>query len=146
MISQFEDLPVWQDARVLTRQVYEMTRDKSFDQDWRLKNQMRGSSVSVMSNIAEGFEYNSTKQFIRFLNIAKGSVGELRSQLYVALDAEYIGAQQMDNLKDRATSISKQCSGLITYLQGYDQNNNKVQEFDEENFLSKINEYYKIED
>ena len=142
MISKFEDLPVWQDARVLTRQIYEITRSTVFDKDYRLKGQLRGSSLSMMSNIAEGYEYESTKQFIRFLNIAKGSSGELRSQLYVAMDAKYIDAGKMNELKDQATSISKQCAGLIKYLKGYDQENNVVKEFDDENFLEIITEFY----
>ena len=142
MISKFEDLPVWQDSRVLTRQIYELTRSSVFDKDYRLKGQLRGSSLSMMSNIAEGYEYASTKQFIRYLNIAKGSSGELRSQLYVAMDAKYIDAGKMNELKDQATSISKQCAGLIKYLKGYDQNDIIVKEYDSERFLDVINEYY----
>jgi four helix bundle protein len=143
MISKFEDLPVWQDSRVLTRQIYELTRSTVFDKDYRLKGQLRGSSLSIMSNIAEGYEYESTKQFIWYLNIAKGSSGELRSQLYVAMDAKYIDDAKMNELKDQATSISKQCAGLIKYLKGYDQNNNVVKEFDDVNFSEIINEFHK---
>ena len=120
-----------------------------FDEDFRLKGQLRGSSLSMMSNIAEGFcrrhpfgEYEITKQFIRYLNIAKGLSGELRSQLYVTMDAKYIKSIKMNDLKHQATSISKQCAGLIKYLKGYDQENNVVKEFDDENFLEIITEFY----
>jgi len=87
-------------------------------------------------------EYESTKQFIRYLNIAKGLSGEFRSQLYVTMDAKYIKSIKMNDLKHQATSISKQCAGLIKYLKGYDQDNNVVKEFDDENFLEIITEFY----
>ena len=117
--SRFEDLPIWQEARKLTKEVYAVTRDGEFSKDFRLKNQIRDSSVSVMSNIAEGFENQTTKQFIRYLYIAKGSSGEFRSQLYVALDAGYLKKEIMLNFKKRAENISQQASNLIKYLEDY---------------------------
>lgn len=121
--SRFEDLPIWQEARQLTKKVYDVTREGDFSKDFRLKAQICDSSVSAMSNIAEGFENQTTKQFIRYLYIAKGSSGEFRSQLYVALDAGYIQEQVMLDLKQRAESISKQISKLIGYLEDYSSGN-----------------------
>lgn len=125
--SRFEDLPIWQEARKLTKDVYTVTQDGDFSKDFRFKNQIRDASVSVMSNIAEGFENQTTKQFIRYLYIAKGSSGEFRSQLYVALDAGYIKEEVMLNFKKRAENISKQASNLIGYLEKYN-NQNVVRE------------------
>ena len=118
--SRFEDLPIWQEARKLAKDVYTVTRDGDFSKDFRLKNQIRDSSVSVMSNIAEGFENQTTKQFVRYLYIAKGSSGEFRSQLYVALDAGYLNKDEMNDFKQRAENISMQASNLIKYLEDYD--------------------------
>jgi four helix bundle protein len=89
-IKKFEDLEIWQLSRQLTGQVYNVTKDSSFSKDIGLVNQIRRASVSIMPNIAEGFERGSNKEFIQFLYIAKGSSGELRSQLYIALDQDYI--------------------------------------------------------
>lgn len=121
--SRFEELPVWQEARKLTSDVYAVTSKGAFSKDFRLKDQIRDSSTSIMSNIAEGFENQTPKQFIRYLYIAKGSSGEFRSQLYVALDAGYLSTEIMTDFKTRAESISRQCSGLIDYLSGYQENN-----------------------
>ena|SRR5579859_1370834 len=86
--QQFEDLQVWQDARCLVKQVYELTKQRLFRRDFGLHDQITRAATSTMSNIAEGFERGSRKEFIQFLNIAKGSNGEVRSQLYAALDQE----------------------------------------------------------
>lgn len=142
MIKRFEDLPVWQDARKLTKRVYEVTDKKNFDKDYRLKGQMQASSVSIMSNIAEGFENQTKKQFIRYLFIARGSSGELRSQLYVAFDIRYIDDKTMSELKNQATSISKQCTGLINYLERYEPPDNVVKEPDSDEFFKIITHYY----
>lgn len=142
MIRRFEDLPVWQDARKLTKQVYETTESGKFKNDFRLKSQLQASSVSTMSNIAEGFENQSKQQFIRYLYIARGSSGELRSQLYVAMDVGYINGAIMEKLKAQATSISKQCSGLIGYLEGYRPPSDRVQEPEANEFYKIITKYY----
>ncbi len=142
MIKQFEDLPVWRDARKLTKQIYEATRSNDFEKDFRLKSQIQASSVSIMSNIAEGFENQSKKQFIRYLYIARGSAGELRSQLYVAFDVEYISENTMKKLKEQAASISKQCTGLIDYLEQYKPPSNRVNEPSPNDFYQVITEFY----
>lgn len=85
-IKYFEDLEVWKEARRLTNRIYRMTQDAKFSKDFGLRDQIQRAVVSIMSNIAEGFERGGNQEFIQFLYIAKGSCGEVRSQLYVALD------------------------------------------------------------
>lgn len=138
-ISRFEELPVWKDARNLTKEVYRITNTGDFSKDYRLKDQVRSSSVSMMSNIAEGFESQTTKQFIRYLYIAKGSCGEFRSQLYVSLDVGYLNEATANKLIAEAESISKQFSGLINYLEGYE-NKNMIRE--PESFFQIIQKYH----
>jgi four helix bundle protein len=87
-IEKIEDLIIWQKARELSKKVYEITTEGKFAKDFGLRDQIRRSSVSVMSNIAEGFERQGDGEFKRFLSIVKGSLGEVRSQLYVALDVQ----------------------------------------------------------
>jgi len=116
-IERFEDIEAWKRARQLTRKVYALSREGAFSRDFGLKDQMRRSSVSSMSNIAEGFERDGTQEFIHFLSMAKGSSGELRSHLYVALDEGYITQQQFDELYDDAEAVSKMAARFIEYLQ-----------------------------
>ena len=85
-VERLEDLNIWQRARKMTQEIYTITEKPKFSKDYALKDQIRRAGVSVMSNIAEGFERGSNKEFVQFLYIAKGSIGEVRSQLYVALD------------------------------------------------------------
>ena len=87
MIKTFEDLEAWQKARELTREIYVFSKKGSFAKDYGLRDQIRRACVSIMSNIAEGFERNGDKEFFQFVSVAKGSSGEVRAQLYVALDA-----------------------------------------------------------
>lgn len=112
----FEDIEAWQNARNLAHRIHELTNVSSFEKDYKLINQINGSSGSVMDNIAEGFERDGTKEFIQFLSIAKGSVGETRSQLYRALDRNYISNVQFQELFDKSLQISKQLSSLMSYL------------------------------
>lgn len=116
-IEHFEDIEAWQKARELTRMVYEMTQDGAFARDFGLRDQIRRAAVSVMSNIAEGFERGSNKEFIQFLFIAKGSAGEVRAQLYVAKDQGFLNDEQFLNLYHLAQQISRQLSAFIKYLQ-----------------------------
>lgn len=109
----FEDLIAWQRARDLTREVYALSRARPFRYDRALVDQIRRSAVSVMSNLAEGFErQGSAAEFSHFLNIARGSCAELRSQLYVALDAEYISVEQFERLREHSEEVSRVMSGL----------------------------------
>ncbi|NLE06773.1 MAG: four helix bundle protein, partial [Crenarchaeota archaeon] len=115
-IERFEDLDVWQKSRELTRQVYAASGSGEFSRDFGLKDQMRRASVSIMSNIAEGFERGSNKEFIQFLYIAKGSAGELRAQLCVASDQGYIAHACFTNLGEATSEVARMLSGLISYL------------------------------
>jgi len=106
-IERFEDIEAWKRAPQMTRKIYALSREGAFSRDFGLKDQMRRASVSSMSNIAEGFERDGTQEFIHFLSMAKGSSGELRSQLYVALDEGYITQEQFDELYRDAEAVSK---------------------------------------
>jgi four helix bundle protein len=117
-ITRFEDIEAWQKARELTRVVYECSKKGLFAKDFGLKDQMRRAAVSVMSNIAEGFERGGTAEFIQFLCFAKGSAGELQSQLYVALDQGYISEEEFKSVRAIAESTKRLIGGLLTYLRG----------------------------
>ena len=111
-IERFEDLIAWQKARELTKEIYKVTIDGIFSKDYGLSNQIQRASVSAMSNIAEGFESNSNNEFHQFLVIAKGSCAEVRSQLYVALDADYLRETTFQDLKTQAEETSRVIGGL----------------------------------
>jgi four helix bundle protein len=115
-IRRFEDIEAWQTARILTRLVYQLSNQGAFARDFGLRDQMRRAAVSIMSNIAEGFESRTQPLFVEFLGRAKGSSGELRAQLYTALDAEHINRQQFDELFDLADKCSRQISRFMDYL------------------------------
>ena len=114
--KSFEDLIAWQKARKLVRKVHEVSNKGLFKKDYGLRNQICRASVSAMSNVAEGFEREGDKEFIQFLSQAKASSGEVRSQLYVALDLEYVTEEEFDNLYNMAHEASRVISGLIGYL------------------------------
>ncbi len=97
-IKRFEDIESWQLARKLTQEIYTISKQNGFEKDFGLQNQTRRASVSILSNIAEGFERNGNKEFLQFLSVAKGSAGEVRAQLYVALDQNYIDRQTFNSL------------------------------------------------
>ena len=123
-IYRFEDLDAWKIARELTRDVYRITQADEFSRDFGLKNQIRKASVSVMSNIAEGFERDGNREFCNFLSIGKGSAGEVRSQLYVALDQDYISSAEFDHIYLKAQESGRVIAGLSNYLKqsGYSGN------------------------
>jgi len=120
--QQFEDLHVWQDARALVNSIYAASKQRDFYRDLSLRDQIRRAATSAMSNIAEGFERGTRKEFIQFLSIAKGSVGEARSQLYVALDQAYLTATRFTELKDMAIALSRRIASFIAYLEKYPHN------------------------
>jgi four helix bundle protein len=111
-VSRFEDLIAWQKARVLTRRIYEITKETDMARDYGLSGQMQRAAVSIMSNIAEGFERGTSNEYHQFLVIAKASCGELRSQLYIAVDAGYIDQSQFRELYTLAEETSRVISGL----------------------------------
>ena len=115
-IQEFEDLEVWKLARKLTVQVYALSRNGVFAKDYGFCNQIRRAVVSIVSNIAEGFERRSNSQFIQFLDIANGSAGEVRAQLYVALDLGYITQEQFQAAFNDITSIGKMLTSLTRRL------------------------------
>jgi len=114
--KSFEDLHIFQEARELTRAVYAATRTAPLSRDYALVDQLRRSAISVLSNIAEGFERGSRPEFVRFLLIAKGSCGECRAQLIAASDQEYISLQTFEDLTVRCRRLSAGLSNLIRYL------------------------------
>jgi four helix bundle protein len=111
-VERFEDLIAWQKARELTKLVYFVSGAGSFAKDWGLKDQIRRASVSVMSNVAEGFDRAGRAEFHQFLVIAKGSCAEVRAQLYVALDAEYVSKEQFDKIYAVAEETGRIVNGL----------------------------------
>ncbi len=115
-IQRFEDIEAWRQARELTRQVYSSTNTGTFARDFGLRDQIQRASVSVMSNIAEGFERGGKVEFRRFLAMAKGSAGEVKTQLYVALDAGLIDQPTFADLYARSESVSNLIGGLMRYL------------------------------
>ena len=114
--KQVEEIQVWQKARALCKRIYSITNDGQFARDFGLRDQIRRAGVSVISNIAEGFERGGTREFAQFLAIAKGSAGEMRAQLYVAYDQSYIDQQQFDELINDLDEVSKMINGLLGYL------------------------------
>jgi four helix bundle protein len=120
--ERFEDLRVWQEARVLVKEIYETSKQPDFYRDVGLREQIRRAATSAMSNIAEGFERGTRKEFIQFLNIAKGSVGEARSQLYVAFDQAYLTEKRFDELKAQTVGLSRRIAPFIAYLDTYESN------------------------
>ena len=117
MADQFEELRVWKTARKLTQMVYALSNAGLFEKDWTLKDQIRRAAISVMSNIAEGFESRTRALFVDFLGRAKASAGEVRCQLYVALDQDYIDSTAFEEAQDLADKTSRQLYRLMRYLE-----------------------------
>ncbi|MDR2937322.1 MAG: four helix bundle protein [Prevotellaceae bacterium] len=116
-IKRFEDLEIWQKARALCKDIFCVTRYEAFSKDYRLRDQIKAASGSVMDNVAEGFERSGNKELIQFLYIAKGSCGETRSQLHRALDYEYISVEEFEILKSKTEELSRDIANFIKYLQ-----------------------------
>ena len=111
-IERFEDLIAWQKARALTRSIYSVTRQGAFAKDFGLAGQIQRASVSIMSNIAEGFERSGLGEFHQFLSMAKSSCAEVRSQLYVAFDIGYLDKASFDRLLAQAEEVARVVGGL----------------------------------
>ncbi|MDO5106462.1 four helix bundle protein [Capnocytophaga sp.] len=116
-VTYFEDLEIWKISRILCSEIYRISSRESFEKDYRFKNQMRAAAGSVMDNIAEGFERQGNSEFKQFLYIAKGSAGEVRSQLYRAFDNSYISEEEFNDLRQKYQSLSIKIKNFITYLQ-----------------------------
>ncbi len=115
-IKKFEDLESWKKSRRLINRIYEATGTGRFTRDFGLKDQIRRASISILSNIAEGFERGGDKEFFQFLAMAKGSCGEVRAQLYIAVDQGYISQDLFESLSNDADEIGRLISGLMKYL------------------------------
>lgn len=116
-IKRFEDIESWQIARKLTKTVFSLSKIGEFNKDYRFKSQILSASGSIMDNIAEGYERGGSAEFKQFLSIAKGSSGEVRSQLYRALDFEYINQEDFEFLVKEYENLSGKLSNFIVYLQ-----------------------------
>jgi four helix bundle protein len=114
--NSFEEINSWKKSRIFNKRIYLITENPNFKKDFDFVRQIRRASLSISSNIAEGFERNTDKEFIYFLYVAKASAGEVRSQLYLAFDLEYIIKEEFEMLLESVTEISKLLSGFIKYL------------------------------
>ena len=114
--KSFEEIVAWQKARILTKEIYLISIKGKFEKDFGLKDQIRRASVSVMANIAEGYDRRGDKEFVRFLNISKGSLAEVKSHLFVAFDVGYINDETLKHLNEMTEEVGKLISGLIKYL------------------------------
>ena len=117
-IRRFEDIEAWKKGRELAKDIYTVTRKGEFTRDRGLRDQIRRAAVSVISNIAEGFSRQTDKEFVQFLHIAKGSTSEVQSQLYTALDQDYISQDTFDSIHERLEVVAKQLPRFITYSKG----------------------------
>lgn len=115
-IQRFEDLEIWKKARTLSQRIYPLTFSKPIAEDFRFKDQVRGSAGSIMDNIAEGFERGSKLEFINSLSISKGEVGELKSQLYRGLDNSYFTKELFEELYGMADELTRMITAFINYL------------------------------
>jgi four helix bundle protein len=120
-IIRFEEIEAWKTSRELSLLVYNLSGKGTFSKDFGLRDQIRRAAVSVMSNIAEGFENQTQAQFVRYLGLAKGSAGEVRSQAYMALDLRYITLEEFKTLFDLADKAARQLARFIDYLESHPQ-------------------------
>ncbi len=128
-ITRFEDIEAWKKARSLTHELYSLTSQGDFAHDYGLRDQLRRASTSIMSNIAEGFERGGNKEFRQFLSLAKGSAGEVRSQLYIALDVGYLNNGDYQRLSNLVSEVSRLLSGFMHYLAATELKGNKLREY-----------------
>ena len=115
-IERFEDIEAWKEARKLVNMIYNISEEGQFSKDFSLRNQIRSASVSIMSNISEGFDRGTNRELIQFLVIARASASGVKSQLYVALDRKYINAEGFQEIYDQATRVISLIDGFIHYL------------------------------
>jgi four helix bundle protein len=115
-IHRFEDIEAWKKGRELRRAVYRHSKRGEFARDFALKDQIRRAAISITSNIAEGFERGGNREFVQFLSTAKGSCGEVRDQLYVALDEAYITETEFKSLQESCFEVGRLIAGFMAYL------------------------------
>lgn len=126
-ITKFEELNIWKLSLKITREVYDLTFKEKFSKDFGLRDQARRAIISVSSNIVEGFEKNNNNEFIRFLKMSKGSAGETRNQLYIALAINYITEDEFDKINKDLESLAGQIGKFIVYLENKRKNNEFIQ-------------------
>jgi four helix bundle protein len=124
-IGRFEDIEAWKKARELTKNIYEITTQQDLAKDFALKDQLRRAAISIMANIAEGFEREGNKEFRQFLAMAKGSVGEVKAQLYVALDANLINPACFERIMALADETARLIAGFLRYLKASEHKGSK---------------------
>jgi four helix bundle protein len=129
-VNKFEDLEVWRESRKFVKNIHSLTSKTPFSKDFTLKDQILKSSSSLMDNIAEGFDRDGNKEFIHFLTISKASLSETKSQLYRALDFNYISNEEFSENYELADTIGKQIGGFIKYLKQSEYKGNKFKEPD----------------
>jgi len=116
-INNFKDLKIWRLALLITKEIYDLSSKKEFGRDFGLRDQIRRAIVSVSSNIVEGFEKNNNNEFIRYLKITKGSIGEVRNQLEIAHIVGYITKDELSNTDEKLLDLAAQTGGFIKYLE-----------------------------
>lgn len=126
-IRRFEEIKAWQTGRELANLIYAFSKHGNLARDFGLKDQMRRAAVSIISNIAEGYESRTQAQFINYLGTAKASAGEVRAQLYIALDQKYLSQEQFQQAFNLAEKASRQIHNFIAYLQSHP-NSRKISE------------------
>lgn len=115
-IQKFEDIEAWKLARALANRIYDVTSKSDFSRDYGLRDQIRRASISIVSNIAEGFERDGDREFLQFLFVAKGSCGEVRAQLHLAYDRKYLTEDEFGELTQKTLQLSRMIAGLTKYL------------------------------
>jgi len=126
-IKRFEDLDIWNEAREISKKIFLITSIEPFSSDYKFKNQIRSAAGSIMDNIAEGFGRGGNKEFINFLSISKGSVDEVRSQLYRAFDFEYINQNTLEEMLKITFIQTKKTTNFISYLKKSDRKGSKFE-------------------
>lgn len=116
-ITDFKELPIWQQSMILTKTIYAVSAKKEFSQDFGLRDQIRRAIVSVSSNIVEGFEKSNNNELVRYLRISKGSVGEVRNQIEIAKIIGYIHEDEAARLDKQLLNLASQIAGFIKYLE-----------------------------
>lgn len=115
-IKRFQDIEAWQKGRELVNRIYTISGEGPFARDFALRDQMRRAAISIVSNIAEGFEREGTQEFIHFLSVAKGSAAEMEAQLYVALDQAYLSEESFQEVIEQVETVKKLLGGFMRYL------------------------------
>lgn len=126
-INRFEELEVWQEARLLNKSIWQLTQKEDFKSYFSLNEQLRRASISIMNNISEGFERNGNKEFVQFLSIAKGSTAEVKNMLYALLDLELISQKEFEELSQASEKLRNKIAKLMNYLKTSDFKGSKFQ-------------------